>query len=234
MAAPTFVSEYESTWGVATTPRLVSVTTAVGDVLVFCGMTESNDVLTTPTGGTSLSWTLKESINQSGYGSVYLWYATATTAETFNISCTNSGVGTNFWGYNVFRFSGSNGIGSSAQGNVATSTAQISITTTQINSSVVVFNVDFLAIDGASRTWVTASIGTFTEQTYSFNTSHYTVYGGRHLDAGSIATYTVGLSAPTGQTYSMVAIEVKGASAATGPVGQQKIVSQGIKRAAIY
>lgn len=233
MVAPTFVSEYESTWNVATTPRLTSVTTAVGDVLVIGVMSESNDTLSTPTGGTSLTWTLKESIIQAGWGSLSVWTATATTAETFNVSCVASS-GTNWYGYNLFRFSASNGIGNTAQGHVATSTAQVNVTTTQINSAVAVFIVDFTASDGTSRTWVTATASTLTEQTYFRDPAHYTVYGGFHADAGSIAAKTVGLSAPTSLTYSIVAVEVKGSSAATGPVGTQKVVSQVIKRASIY
>ena len=37
-----------------------------------------------------------------------------------------------------------------------------------------------------------------------------TGYGGYHADAGTAGSKTVGLSAPSGQTYTTIALEVKG------------------------
>ena len=61
---PTLVAEYEVAWNSTTSPKTVSVTVAVGDVLVVIGMTENNTTtLATPTG---VTWTLKTSSTSGG------------------------------------------------------------------------------------------------------------------------------------------------------------------------
>jgi hypothetical protein len=89
----------------------------------------------------------------------------------------------------------------------------LSITTTQDNSAIVVANGDWNATDGASRTWRTAG-SSATENTYFRDSTRYTAYGAYHADAGTAGGKTVGLSAPGGQKYSIIAVEVKGTAAA--------------------
>lgn len=210
---PTLVAEYESTWNVGTTPRTASVTTAVGDVLVAVGITADQAVvLGTPTGGTSLTWTLRQEVNVSGYCRVYVWTATATTAETFTFSIARTG-STDLWGFNVLRYSGSDGIGASSKTNVSSGAPSLGLTTTVADSAIVIGVGDWNAVDGASRTWRTVGAAA-TEQSYFRDSSFYTVYVGRHLDSDATGAKTVGLSAPSGQKYSIVAVEVKGAAAA--------------------
>jgi hypothetical protein len=209
---PTFVAEYETAWNTTTSPKTVSVTTAVGDVLVCYGMTaDGATTLNTPTGGTGLSWTLRQSagIVAGNRTPVYIWTATATTAQTLTLSMTRNGTTTWQWGFNCLRFSGSSGIGASSS-TIGDGGPSLNLTTTQDNSAVVVANSDF-AVVATARTWRTTA-GAFTEQTYSTVSGQMTVYGGYHPTVGTAGSKTVGLSAPATQTYSIAAVEVLGIS----------------------
>jgi hypothetical protein len=206
---PTFVAEYESSWAVTTTPKTVSVTVAVGDVLVIVGAIAEaqSTALSTPTGG-GLTYTLRQSHTTIGFCGVYLWTATAASAQTFTMSVAESGT-SDVWGFTVLRFSGSDGVAASAKAQVSGGAPSVALTTANANSAVVVFSADWNAFDGTSRTWLTGA-GPLTEQTYFRDAVKYTVYGGFHADAGVAGSKTVGLSAPTGQKYSIVAVEVRG------------------------
>lgn len=209
MAPPTFVAEYEATWNASTSPRTVSVTTAVGDVLVLGGIAENNaKTLATPTGGTGLTWALAQSVIVTDYCATYLWTATATTAETFTCSVAATGA-SQHWGFNVLRWSGSDGIGASAKTNT-TGAPSLALTTTQADSAVCAFVGDWNAVDGTSRTWRTINSSTGTERTYYRDAARYATYANTWLDVGATGSKTTGLSAPTGQQYVIVAVEVKG------------------------
>lgn len=216
MAAPTFVAEYETAWNADTTPKALNVTTAVGDVLVIIGMIENGLAsLNTPTGGTGLTWTLRQSISLgSDWCAVYVWTATATTAQTFSCSVSRSGSTGAWWGWVALRWSGSGGVGASSKAN-ASGAPSLGLTTTAANSAICIGNADWNAADGTSRTWRSVNGSPATEQSYFRNSSRYTLYAGRHTDAGAAGAKTVGLSAPAGQKYSITAVEVLGTSAST-------------------
>ena len=218
MAAPVFVAEYETAWTGNPSSLSKSVTTAVGDVLVIiAGESNGGGTLGTPTDdGPGLTYTLRQSIHVStSWADAYVWTATATSAATFNITVAKTG-GTPVWGFNVLRFSGSSGIGASSKTNVSGGAPSLGITTTGANSAIVVINTDWNAVDGASRTWRTAGSAA-TEVTYVKASTFVTDYGAYHADAGSAGAKTVGLSAPSGQKYSIIAVEILGgASSNTG------------------
>ncbi len=214
MAAPTFVAEYETNetnWtnsnaGVAKT---VDVTVSAGDVLTVVGVIEdASFTLATPTGG-GLTYTLAQSISITDYCAVYVWTATSAGAQTFTLSVTLTGSGSHLWGLNVLQHSGSDGVGASSKTNT-TGAPSLGLTTTQADSAIVVGVGDWNAVDGTTRTWRTVNGAAATEQTYFRDSSHYTVYVGRHPDAGAAGSKTTGLSAPTGQKYSIVAVEILG------------------------
>lgn len=221
MAAPTFVNYYEpASSHNTTTPKSVTVTTAVGDRLALVAYSgDSPSTINTPTGGTSLTWTLKDS--EEGFvnfANAYVWSATATTAESFACQVTNDS-GSYKWHFGVFRFSGSGGFGAAAGTHVDSAGGPtVNITTTQANSAIVVANVDWDRLSGASRAWLT-NAGALTEESYAQTSAGggYTGYSGYHADAGAIGTYAVGLSAPTGQKFSIVALEVLGSVAGAPP-----------------
>lgn len=217
MPAPTFVAEYESAWNNSTSPKTISVTTAVGDVLVCLAVMENHVAgIATPTGGTGLTWTLRQSIVVTDYCQVYAWTATATTAETFTFSIAESASTANFWGATVLRWSGSDGIGASAKTNVSSGAPSLGLTTTGENSAIATVNADWNAADGASRTWRTINSSTGNEQTYFRDSSRYAVYANRWNDVGASGSKTTGLSAPSGQKYSIISVEVLGSSG--GPI----------------
>jgi glucose/arabinose dehydrogenase len=88
----------------------------------------------------------------------------------------------------------------------------VTITTTRANSIIFGCTADWKAIDGTTRTLRDAA----TERLYfkdgNFTTYHYT------KAAGSIATYTEGVSLPTGQQASTALLEIRGGAVATRPV----------------
>jgi len=215
---PTFQAEYEAAWDTTTTPKTVTPTTAAGDILAVFGGVEDFDLATlnTPTGN-SLTYTQQQAVAVSGnWCAAHIWTAPdATGGAGWTLSDTRT-AGVAVWGFNCLRFSGSDGVGASAKTNT-TGAPSLDITTQADNSAIVVFVADWNAVDGATRTWrtvngITPAAGDG-EKTYFTNGINYTVYGAYYSDAGAAGVKTVGLSAPTGQEYSIVAVEIKGAAA---------------------
>lgn len=217
MATPaTLVATYQTTWSSNSSPASTSVTTAVGDVLVCVATSEdASTTLATPAGGTGLTWTLRQSVVVSSYTTAYVWTATATTAETFTMTITATGGGV--IGFAVRRYSGSDGYDSSSKTNVSSGAPSLALTTTTDNCAIVVINSDWAAVDGTTRTWrtvnsITPTAGNGGEINYYRNASIYATYAASWSDAGTAGSKTVGLSAPSGQKYSIVACAIKGAA----------------------
>lgn len=224
---PTFVAEYETVFSTSATPKTTSVTVAAGDTLVIIGMTEDQGyTLNTPTGG-SLTYTLEQSVVVSNFCTAYVWTAPAPGSQTFTLSGTMTG-GSGLWGFNCLRFSGSPGIGASSKTNITSGAPSLGITTTGDNSAIVVANADWTASDGASRTWrtvngITPTSGNSLEVTYYRNSTTYTAYGAYWNDAGTAGAKTVGLSAPSAQKYSIVAVEVQGVTSSNVDVDAELV-----------
>ena len=220
---PTFVAEYEaSSWLNNTTPKTVTPTTVVGDVLVVVGNTEDEAVtLTTPTGN-SLTYTLQQSVTVTDFTATYLWTAPDNTGGTgWTLSVSRAGSALEF-GFTVARFSGSDGVGASSKTNVTSGAPSLDITTQQDNSAIVVISGDWSAQDGASRTWrtvngTTPTAGNGFELVYARSAITHAVYVAYYPDAGTAGTKTVGLSAPGSQKYAILAVEIKGAAAPPPP-----------------
>lgn len=208
---PTFVAEYRPTGGQsASASRTASVTTQVGDCLV-CWAETGNQLttFTAPTGGTSLTWTLATSkTGTTGTSNIYMWTATATTAETFTFTLTATGGTSSQWMCGVPRFTNSAGFGAAASART-TGAPTLNITSTAAGSALVVANADWVPVNGSSRVWRT-NAGALTETYYELGTgsNNFAAYAGYHAKVDPSGTYAVGLSAPTGQTYSIAAVEV--------------------------
>lgn len=212
---PTLVGKYESAWNTATTPKTQSITVQTGDRLVYIGTTENQDVLNVPTGG-GLTWTAAQSITASSQCRMYSWTTTASSGQTFTLSGTK-GSGSNHWGFVVYHYRGSAGIGATAKtANGTAGAPSLNITTTQANSAVVFLSSDWAGTTG-TKTYRTGA-GAISAITGIQDNQTYSVYGGSHADAGTAAAKTVGMTAPTGQTYSLVAVEVKGSTAVSGSI----------------
>lgn len=215
MAAPSFIQEAETAW-TDDADTVASVATAsfnvlAGDVLAAIGITGDNVGVTLTIAGGSLTWTQQQAVAVNAYCWVAIWTATVDSDKAMTVTFTRSADpgGAIFYGGNVFTFRGSDGVGASNKTNVASGAPTLNLLTTQANSVIVVANSDWTAADGASRTW-RANAGAFTEKTYFRDSSQYSNYAGYHADSGAVTTYAVGLSAPTGQKYSIVAVEIKG------------------------
>lgn len=203
---PTYVQHYQTGWGSSSTPNNTSsFSVLAGDVLVAYSMT-ANDATTVSVSGGSLSWTLQQSIGVTNYSRLYIWTAVVDVDKSMNMSFSRGGSLNNFGG-GAFTFRGSSGIGASSSTNT-TGAPSLNLTTIGSQSAIVVISADWNALSSA-RTWRTGA-GALTESAYTYTAGQYTIYAGFHANAGAPGTYTVGLSAPAGQQYSIGAIEVKG------------------------
>lgn len=99
--------------------------------------------------------------------------------------------------------------GASNKAQATSGTANVSLTTTRENSLVIVGIGDFNAADGNARTWRNPGL-TFTEDFYG-RFGGGTVYFGHSIRPNAGAA-TEGLTAPSGQAYGIVAIEIRGAT----------------------
>lgn len=202
----TFIQERETAYFTTTPKTTASFDVQSGDTLVayaFDGNSSGAQTLSVSGGG--LTWTLRAQVIVSSRCGLGLWTAPATSTTSMTVAFANTG-GDEFGG-NVLTFRGANGIGVAGSSENTTGAADLDITTTVSSSVVVVGSCDWNAVDGASRTWQT-TVGALTEQTYDFNSSIATVYGGYYANTGTAGTKSVGLTAPTGQRYSIGAVEL--------------------------
>jgi hypothetical protein len=229
MAAPTPVATIPANatptanWtspGASSTRSTNSFSVTTGDILVFVSATEDGQhTIATPTGG-GLTWAQQAQLGTAAANCRAAIYTTTATATT-SITVSSTTGGTNHsWGFRIFQFRDSDGIGtvaSSASGStVAPSQA---ITTTQDNSALVYVGADWTSSDGTTRTWrtinsVTPTSGNGLETDYYRDAGGtiYAVYTGYWDDAGTAGAKTVGLTTPT-QKATIVVLEIKGIGA---------------------
>lgn len=219
MAAPTFIQEAETAWNTNTTPKTTaSFSVQTGDVLVAFAARADNgspSITLTHTGGAGMPFTPRQTINVSSYATIELWTSVVDSNKSMTVTFTN-GAAALLFGGNVLTFRGSDGVGASSKTNVTNGAPTLNLTTTQANSAIVVINADWTA-KTAARTWrtvngITPTSGNGLEVSYFADGSNYAAHGAYYSDAGAIGTYAVGQTAPTGQTYSIAAVEVKGAA----------------------
>lgn len=233
MAAPTFIQETETSWAAAavSSKTTASFNVLAGDILVALAGTEDNAADITSISGGSLTWTLRQKVAVADYCQAGAWTAVVDTDKSMTVTVTKNNATLRAFGVNVLTFRASDGVGASSKTNVLSGAPTLNLTTTQADSAIAVFNADWTAADGASRTWRSGA-GTLTEQTYFRDSAHYTVYGGYHADADAIGVKAVGLSAPGSQRYSIVACEVKGTAVTTievdGALASQAAVIAGV------
>lgn len=191
----------------------VSINT--GDVLVGIVVGENQDAapLALTENGSS-SWVLAQDDATTDYAVRLVSSYTASSNESITVTATSSGV--RFFGCNVVRFSATDGVGASAENQGASGSPTLSITTTQDNSAIVVVCTDWNAVSG-TQTFTNNFGGSATALTgYPGDSAKYGAAIAYFPDAGAAGSKTIGMSAPTGQKWSISAIEVKGtASSAT-------------------
>lgn len=216
MAAPTLVATYvpASNWNVGgTVTKTTSVTVGVGDSLVLVAACEAAAATFTATGGTGITWGSATLVNAASRSSAAMWtVASVGSAQTFTLQVDKAGGGgsTDVWGFMLLRWSGGGVVGTPVSGSGAASTPSVAITTAAANSAISCINTDWNATSGA-RTYRQVNAANPTERDY-FGVAGSTYIGEvfTYADSGAAGAKTVGLTAPTGENWASIAVEVQG------------------------
>lgn len=211
-SAPAFVAHYPTAFDTAATPKtaLSAVLLDAGDVVVLLVAGESDGGTLGATENGAGTLVAPPAVDVSNYAEVRAFAYSATAPETLTAAFANSGAALSFGG-DAVRFAGSSGIGASAKANGSTGFPAVSLTTTRANSAIVVIAADYRAAGGAQAFSADGGAGTPVPlaavpgdgKTYGAAVAYYP-------DAGAAGPKTVGMSAPAGQAWGIVAVEVLG------------------------
>ena len=219
MAAPTFVAQYATAFNTTTSPKTAMSAVAIntGDVLVGVSAGENESVVTAETEDGTASWVNLQLYNTSDYTYTRASRYIATGNENLTVTFTGTG---GVFGGNVIRFSGSAGIGASNKAQGSSGSPSVSLTTTQANSAIVAICGDWNAVSGTQTFTNSGGAGNPTNLTdFPGNSTQYGVAIAYYPDAGAVGAKTIGMSAPTGQKWSIIAVEVLGSAAGATNVG---------------
>jgi len=229
MTAATLISYTASTWdiqAISDTKMISGIAVNAGDVLVASFASEEYDVAklgdVTSSGGET--WTEQTGVKVSGNCSVGAYTTTVISTGSIDVTAHLIDASDDKWGFAVYVFRGSSGVGASAS-TTGTGAPSLPFTTTGANSSVAIIIADWNAVDGASRAWRSGA----TDKGYFRNAAAYTVYSGAVIDSSTAGAKTEGLTAPTGQKYSIAAVEVL----AGGGGGSAPVANAGVDQADI-
>lgn len=223
MPAPTFVNSYATAYSSTAAPKTLSVTTQAGDLVVVVMAMENGATTLSNPSGNGITFTNHQLIDlDNNWCDIGIWSGTDTTGGTGWTLTVDTVAGGFQFGATAFVFRNHGGIGASSKTNVSSGAPSLGLTTTQDASAIVVVNADWVPNDGSSRVWrtvngVTPTNGNSLERTYHYNVA-YTGYAGYYSDAGTAGGKTVGLSAPSGQKYSIAALEIKGTVSSSTPI----------------
>lgn len=213
MAAPTFVAQYATSFNSSGSSKTAMSSVAInsGDVLVLVSATENASPTLGETENGAGSFTNQRSVSIDYYSPVRASTYIAPSSETITVAVTQSGETLNFFGGNVVRFSGADGIGNSASSSGSSGNPSVNITTTQANSAIVVIVGDWNATSGTQTFSSSGGAGAPTNLTgYPGDSARYGAAIAYYPDAGTAGAKTVGMTAPTGQKWTIAAVEVLG------------------------
>jgi hypothetical protein len=208
---PTLADNAASSSGTPSTSASVSLTPASGDVLVVKAVSEDSIVpLNTPTDTAGNSWTLRVSSLVSSHTTGYIWTAVAAGSSTTTITVAKTnGAGTFILSMCAEAWRSADLAPSpvtvAATGSGAPSTT---LATSQAGSVVTWADGDWTANSPGSRTYDTTSaspVEEFIDDRSS--TSTYVSYFA-YQGAASAAAQTLGMTIPSSQTFTLVALEV--------------------------
>lgn len=217
---PTVVQVYPGTFSAtgATQTQIISV--LVGDLIVVMSASpDDGQTLNLPT-ATANTFVNQNQVQVASYTEVGIWTATATaTNASLTISQGVAGGLGLPWGFDVFVIRNWDGFGITQKANVASGAPSLNMNLRRAKSLVILGISDWAGNDGSSRAWRTLVGGTslITETHYYRDAAQYTTYGGYYADAKVLGPKDVGISSP-GQKYSIVALEVFGKVATSGPL----------------
>lgn len=208
MSSPTLVDSDATTF-VGTATKVATVSVQPGDVVVNAAGSENGSWQPGAPSGGGLTWT-----NEAGpvgttdqYGSTRMSSAVANATTSLGVS---QSVTSGYWGHVAAAFRGSDGIGAVASNQNAGTAPSLSITTTQDNSAILVIIADWNATSG-SNTWRQVNGSNPVELgDYPGDGARWGAHIAYYADAGTAGSKTVGMTAPTPQKPSVIAIEILG------------------------
>lgn len=233
-ATPVFVQRIETGWVAVspTTKTTASFNVQAGDLLIAYAMGSDDLAGMYPAVFSSspvLTWNTEEDVflgtGSNAWIQVKSAIATATGAMTVTFAAAANSATAAFGGcVLVFRNAA---VGASNFGNASSGAASLALTTTVANSAIVFASADWNVVDGATtRVWSTINSLPPLETTYDRQVGDMTVYGGTYADAGATGSKTAGLTAPTGQKWVAVVVEVT--YSPPGPVITAELYESGV------
>src|SRR5262245_12270807 len=226
MAAPSLISVTATAVNTATSPKTTaSISVEAGDVLVAFAGVETGfnsglglDASVNIADSGSNTWTRQQTVGSGNNNVAYvtLWTASAATSGSITVSFAGvnvtGGGSAIFFGGEVHVWRGSDGVGNTNIANNGTGSGlpSVSVTTTQANSGLSAGSVDWNATTGTS-TW-TSTAGAVVERLDFADGVHYGFHTATYADVSAVGSKTVGMSAPSGQRYGLVVVEVKGSA----------------------
>lgn len=212
-ASLSFVSVTETVYNTTTSPKTTaSISVNSGDILVAYANNGDNSEGDISISGGGLTWTQQQHVLVSNFPEVWLWTTTATSTTSITVSFTQAATASNYGGSVLVFRNSVGGVGATSQTTNASGAPSLSLTTAGNNSMVVCVSVDWNAL-ATSRTWRTVNSVTPTsgsgETTYQQIGVSFTTYAAYWSNAGTAGANSYGLTAPTGQKYSIATVEIK-------------------------
>lgn len=243
---PTPIQRVASVFNTTTSPKTATLTAvSAGDVIVIKAVNANATAAPqfgTPTGLTgSPTVTSRVSIGTTNSNCrVAIWTVVATSSQANAvISVAQTGTAADY-GIEVVQYPSTCAVGAnvwSAQ-TTATGTPSASASTTVAHSVIEYASTDWAALTG-SPTYLTATAGTFTQTVAATVSGQYTYYLGRYADSGTVGSKTIGMSAPTGQTWTLGGVEIVDSGGTSTPITlstsstTSAIIARGISRSAL-
>jgi hypothetical protein len=207
---PTLAASFNVNSAAADTTALTtsSFTPATGDIIVVKGVVADNFAMAAPsdTQGNTYTQRALSSLGSNVWAAI--WTATASSATSMTVS--TGTVGAAQWhSTTVERWSGAALAGTPATNGTKTGTGApaTTLTSTGTGSVVTWLNGDWAAVSPAGRTYNTTS-ATPTEDGIHDKSTGFYVAEYAWQAAASPGTQTFGLTAPTGETWTLLGIEI--------------------------
>lgn len=219
-SAPTLISYTETAWntGAASKSTAATVSWLTNDVVVVIGGSEAADTLAVPT-ATGLTFVSQKSNAAAGTCGTQLAAVVAGSAGTNQaVSMGNSSSSSHHWGFAVWVWRGSQGIGNSSEQHTATKTVNMT-PAAGADAGVVWGAFDFQPGTGPAAT----PTPTDTRQAFVDGT-HYGVVVADITDQASAGAVAYGLTTVTGVAgpYSIVVLEIETGAGGAAPAGMNK------------
>ncbi len=205
--APTRVSYTEVAYtGTGTSRASASISWLAGDVIAVIALCEDNHLPGVPT-ATGLIFASQKSNNAASTCASRVSAVVAGSDGSSAVTCTLSSSGI-VWGFSVWVYRGSDGIGNSSEGHTTAKT--VAQTNTAANSAVVWGCADF-AVNPVTNNDITPTPTTTDERAAEGGV--YTVYVADLTDQTSAGSVSYGVSGSgTVGAFSKVVLEIKGAA----------------------